>query len=103
MKIITAVLLSSFALVACGGQQRPGVPDDPKKELEMLMVLYKENRPKFVVQKEDMIKGDCDRATRVRQAADDMVAEQSMMPEKNETLTLVQMELQQAEKACLER
>jgi hypothetical protein len=100
MKILSAVLISC-ALFACGGTQKPKM--DPKKELEQLMVLYQENRPKFVIQKQEMIDGECDRATRVRQAADEMVAEQAMNPAKNETLTLVHMELQQAEKACLEK
>ena len=100
MKKLFVVFAVASGLLACGGQQRPGVPDDPKKEVEMLMTLYKENRPKFVIQKQEMVQGDCDRAERVKKAADEMVAAEAMSPTKNETLTIVQMELTQAEKDC---
>lgn len=103
MKRFAAFVIGAFtiSIVACGGSQKPS-PQDPKAEVQQLIRLYEEARPKFVVQKEEMIKADdCDRATRLRTAIDEMAAEAAMSPENSDTITKVQMELQQAERDCL--
>ena len=85
--------------LGCGGG---AAKKDPMAELKQLIVLYESARPKFVVQKQEMIQADsCDRATSVRQAADQLAADAAMSTENSETITKVQMEMQQAEKECL--
>ncbi len=82
--------------IGCGGglsKQEAG------RQLDQMMVLYQENRIKFVAQKQELEK-DCGRATSLRQAADDRTKAEAMSPQKNETLTLVSMELKQAENTC---
>jgi len=76
---------------------------DAKAEVQKLMALYTDARPKFVVQKQSIIQGDCGRATKLRKAIDGMAADAAMSTANTETVTLVQMELQQAEKACKDR
>ena len=98
----TLIALGTVAMLAaaCGGTR--ATAKDPAAELRQLTVLYQQARAKFVVQKQEMIQAeDCDRATRLRQAADDAAAEAAMSPENTQTVTLMQMELQQAEKECL--
>ena len=94
-----------FGSVACGGAQRPALSEDQAmKEVEQLMVLHQEARAKFVVQKEQLIKAeDCTRATMLREAIDKKAAEAAMSPENTKHITLVQMELKEAEKNCLEK
>ena len=65
------------------------------------MTLYKDNREKFVVQKQEIEQAkDCGRATSLKQAIDDMAKQAAMSPENTDTITAVQMELDQAEKTC---
>lgn len=79
-------------------------PAQAKQQVQQLMTLYQENKPKFVIQKQEIEQADsCNRATALREAVDGMVADAAMSPESNETLTVVQMELQQAEKTCLDK
>jgi hypothetical protein len=95
-------LIGATALSACGGQQKPATQTDPNEELKQLIALYNDARPKFVVQKEQMIKDtDCSRATRLREAIDKMAADAAMSTADTGGITAVQMELQQAEKECL--
>jgi hypothetical protein len=92
--VITSLIAGTLG---CGGLSK----EEAKKQVDQLVVLYQENRPKFVEQKQAIEQASsCGRATALREAVDDKVHEQAMSPEKNETLTLVQMELQQAEKTC---
>ena len=103
-KLVAAALcLGAVGIMACGGGQKPPTKD-PALEVQQLMTLFDEARPKFVAQKQAMIADeDCSRATRLRTAIDKMAADAAMTTEKNETLTMVQMELQQAETGCLEK
>ena len=100
-KILTLVLLAGgLGFSGCAGEKAPAM--DPMDEVKKLMTLYQEARPKFVVQKQEMIQADdCSRATRLREAIDQLAEEAAMSPEKNVSITMVQMELQQAEKDCL--
>lgn len=92
---------SVVAVAACAGKQDPP-PPDPAQEVSQLIKLYQEARPKFVVQKQQMIQADdCDRATTLREAIDRMAADAAMSTEDTTVITQVQMELQQAEKECL--
>lgn len=101
MRTIIAAFLAAGLLVACGGAQKTP-PRDPRTELQRLIALYEENRAKFVVQKEKLSSGeDCGRATRLRKEIDALAEEAAMSPDNTDTITLVQMELQQAEKDCL--
>ena len=97
---VVLVVTSIAGLGACGGKQDPP-PPDPAQELSQLITLYQEARPKFVVQKQQMIQADdCSRATRLREAVDKMAADAAMSTEDTTVITQVQMELQQAEKDC---
>ncbi len=85
--------------MGCGGMTK----QEAQRQVDQMMVLYQENRPKFVLQKQELEQGNCSRAAMLREAADDKVRAAAMSPERNETLTLVQMELAQAEKTCRSR
>jgi len=85
--------------LGCGGGL---TKQEAARQLDQMLVLYQENRIKFVAQKQELEK-DCGRATALNQAAADRTRQESMSPQKNETLTLVSMELQQAEKTCKSR
>lgn len=98
LKVVTVVALV-VGCVACGGYSR----EQAKREVDQLTVLYGENRPKFVVQKQEIEQGDCDRATKLREVADANAKEAALNPADTETVTMVQMELTQAEKVCLAR
>lgn len=94
-------MVMGVGLLGCGGKQQPATKD-PMQEVQQLITLYEQARPKFVVQKQEMIQADdCGRATRLREAIDQMAADAAMSPEPSDTITKVQMELQQAEKECL--
>ena len=101
---MTRIIVASLFLIAvagCGGSQKPPT-QDPKAEVQQLITLYNQARAKFVVQKEQLSNGsDCSRATRLRNAIDELAAEAAMSPEDTGEITAVQMELQQAEKDCL--
>ena len=88
-------------IIGCGGSQKPPTKD-PAKEIQQLIKLYQEAKPKFVVQKQKMVQAeDCSRATRLRKEIDKLAEEAAMSTEDTEVITKVQMELQQAEKDCL--
>jgi hypothetical protein len=100
-RFTVAVLLVSGAMgaISCGGNKLS--KDAARQQLEQLLVLYKENKPKFVAQKQEMEQDkSCDRATAVREAMDEKAAAAAMSPDKDETITMVKMELEQAEKTC---
>ncbi len=98
--LVLAVCIGAFA--ACSSTKMS--PDQAKAQVQQLMALYKENKPKFVVQKQEIQQADdCGRATALREAIDAIAAEAAMSPEDTESITMVQMELQQAEKGCLEK
>ncbi len=97
MNRLVAWVLAAVALGACGGMSREAA----RREVQQLRTLYQENRPKFVVQKQEMIQaGSCGRAAALTAAADELVREAAMSPTKDDTMTLVKMELDQAEKEC---
>ena len=101
MSKILVVAASVALLASCASSLTPA---QAKQQVQQLITLYEEAKPKFVVQKQELQQADsCDRATALREAIDAMAAEAAMSPEPSETITLVQMELQQAEKACLEK
>ena len=101
MKKLFALGASLALFVGCATSLTPA---QAKAQVNQLITLYQENKPKFVVQKQELQQADsCSRATALREAIDEMAAEAGMSPEPSETITLVQMELQQAEKACLDK
>ncbi len=85
--------------LGCGGMSK----QEARKQVDQLVVLYQQNRPKVVLQKQEIERGNCASAAMLRDAAGDEIREQAMSPETNETLTLVHMELQQAEQTCRSR
>ncbi len=88
-------------VIGCGGKQSPPAKD-PDQEIQQLIKLYNEARPKFVVQKQIMIQDeDCSGATRLREAMDKIADEAAMSTEPAETIIKMQMEMKQAEKDCL--
>ena len=95
-----AILLGCIGgLSACGGTK---AARSPAEEVKQLINLYENARPKFVVQKQKMVQASsCSRATRLRQAIDSMAEDAAMSAANTDTITVVQMELQQAEKDCL--
>ncbi len=93
MLVVAGLVLGSLG---CGGSL---TKQEAARQLDQMMVLYQENRIKFVAQKQELEK-DCGRATALRQAADDRTKAEAMSPQKNEALTLVSMELKQAENTC---
>ncbi len=99
--LVTAGLIAGAA--ACASA--PAMPrEEAQRQLDQMLVLFQENRPKFVLQKQEIQQEKaCTRAKGLRQAADDRVKAESMSPTRNENLTMVQMELVQAERACLSR
>lgn len=99
---VTAMLVGCIGcLAACGGNK---ASRDPMDEVKQLINLYENARPKFVVQKQQMIQASsCSRATRLRKAIDSMAEEAAMSPDNTDSITAVQMELQQAEKDCLDK
>jgi hypothetical protein len=102
MKKIVALALCFGGLYGCSSTAL--APDAAREQVKQLMVLFQENKPKFVLQKQELEQAsDCGRATSLREAIDALVTEQALSPEKNETLTMVQMELSQAEKTCTSR
>ena len=74
---------------------------DPMLELKQLITLYEQDRPKFVVQKQNIIQeSGCGRANRLRAAADTLASEAAMQPGDSSTIVKIQMEMQQAQKEC---
>lgn len=99
VRILAATMIAA-GFFGCGGPKLS--KDAARQQLEQLMTLYQENRPKFVVQKQEIAQdADCSRATALREAADEKARAAAMSPENTQAVTMVQMELQQAEKACL--
>ncbi len=102
MNKLVAMALGLGYLVGCASTAL--TPDAARTQVQQLMVLFQENKPKFVIQKQELEQAsDCGRATSLREAVDGLVQEQALSPEKNETLTMVQMELTQAEKTCKDK
>lgn len=99
MRKMIAVSLLLMGAVACAGGMSQ---TEAKAQVQQLMTLYKENPAKFVVQKQEIIQSEsCDWATALRTAIDEMAKQAAMSPEDTTPITMVQMELQQAERACL--
>ena len=95
--------LGALLTIACGTSQGLS-PKAADEQLDKLIVLYEENRPKFVVQKQEMIQNaDCARAQALRAAADRKMAQAAMSPEDSTLLTQVQMEMQQAASECAQK
>lgn len=89
-----------IGMVACSSGKLS--PDAAEAQVKQLMTLYTENKPKFVVQKQEIEQApDCGRATSLREAIDSLAKEAALNPDNTQTITLVQMELNQAEKTCL--
>ncbi len=95
--IVVAAL--AVGMFACGGSKLS--KDAARQQVDQLIALYEQNRPKFVMQKQEIEQDkSCDRATALRQAIDDKAREAAMSPTNTDTITLVKMELKQAEKTC---
>jgi len=98
MRKLVAVGLLVVGAAGCGGAMGQS---EARQQVSQLITLYKENRAKFVVQKQEIVQASsCSRATALRQAADSLVAEAAMSPDDATPVTMVQMELKQAEKDC---
>jgi hypothetical protein len=103
MKKVFVLAMAVGMLAACASTTQL-TPAQADEQVKKLMVLYDENKPKFVVQKQELEQADdCGRATALRQAIDRIAQEAAMSPDDTQGITLVQMELQQAEKTCLEK
>lgn len=102
--VLTALVFgTAAACAACSGPKAMG-PDAARKHVEQLMVLYKEARTKFVIQKQEIIQADsCDRGTALKDAVVKMEEEANMSPQPSEDITKLRMELVEAEKLCLEK
>lgn len=93
----------SLAILVIGGIACAAklTPDAAKAELKQLMTLYTDDRPKFVVQKQEIEQAsDCSRAVALREAIDEMAKEAAMTPGDTMVITQVQMELVQAQQVC---
>jgi hypothetical protein len=105
--IINGMIIGSFMsgalfMLGCGGSQKPANNEDQaRKEMEQLIVLYKEDRPKFVVQLQQMEqeKG-CARVTKMLKEINKMKEEADMKPGNSQDITIVQMEITEANKKC---
>ncbi len=96
LRLVCALALAAAA--ACGGGMTKEAAD---QQVDQLITLYQENRPKFVVQKQEIVQADdCDRAEKLRASIDEKAKAAAMSPENTQVVTAVQMELQQAEKDC---
>src|SRR4051812_40488874 len=92
------IMLVGLLLSACGGGM---TKEQAGREVDQMLALYKDNRPKFVVQKQEIEQAsDCDRASQLKQAIDEKAQAAAMSPDSTDTITAVQMELTQAEKTC---
>ncbi len=96
--LVVAICLGAFA--GCASNKLS--PDAAREQVNQLMTLYKENKPKFVVQKQEIEQDkNCDRATALREAIDKIAKDAAMSPDNTADITAMQMELTQAEKTCL--
>jgi hypothetical protein len=97
-KIVTSSLLVLF-VAGCGGSLSES---EARDQVTQLITLYQDNQAKFVVQKQQIVQDkSCSRATALRKAIDKMAASAAMNPADTKEITVVQMELTQAEKGCL--
>lgn len=103
--IAMMVVVLGLGLSSCGGQQRPALTEDQaKQEVQQLLVLYKEARAKFVLQKQKLEQAnDCGRATALKQAAKRWEDQANMQPGDTQDITNLRMELEQAEQNCRNR
>lgn len=98
--LLSAVVLILGLIVGCASSPEPP-KISPATELDQLVVLYKQSRPKFVIQKQKMIQANtCNRATRLHNEAKSRIKAAEMSPETNNALIAVQRELAQAENEC---
>ncbi len=99
------LVATGLLAISTGCASAPMFPrEQAQLELDQMVALFQENRPKFVLQKQALQdERGCTRAKALRAAADDRIKAKALSPERNEALTMVQMELVQAEKACLSR
>lgn len=99
MQKLLAVGMLLVAATGCAGGMSAS---EARQQVTQLITLYQENRAKFVEQKQQIVQApSCDRATALKAAADKLVAEAAMSPENTQHITVIQMELAQAEKDCL--
>ena len=78
--------------------------DEARQQVDQLLTLHDEARAKYVLQLQSLEQDkDCERATLLRKAAKQELDEANMRPGDTRSLTVVQMELAQAEKKCLKK
>ena len=100
MKKALALGFAVSMICGCGGSTKLA-PDVARQQVSQLSTLYKENREKFILQKQELEQAkDCGRSESLVKAAEDMIKDAAMNPESNDTLTVVKMELDQADKTC---
>ena len=97
---IATLMFLGFVTSACAGAPPRATPES-RDEAQQLITLFKENRTKFVEQKQSLASGaDCGHATQLRVAIDELAHEAGMNPENTDDVKKVQMELHEAEKTC---
>ena len=100
MKKALALGFALATICGCGGSTKLS-PDAARQQVSQLTNLYKENREKFILQKQEMEQAkDCGRSDSLVKAADGMIKDAAMNPTSDDTLTTVKMELDQANQTC---
>ncbi len=98
--VLVGLVFGFLAGCASAPDSRPKKADR-ETELDQLMVLYKESRTKFVIQKQQMIQASsCKRVIGLHQVAKVRAKDAEMSPDSNVALIAVVRELAQAEKEC---
>jgi hypothetical protein len=99
--------MRSFAilLLLCGACAHQVMSEEQaRSQVTNLMQLHNEAQAKYVLQLQELQQDKpCHRASYLREVATKMLKEANMRPGDTRSLTVVHMELTQAEKKCLGR
>jgi hypothetical protein len=99
--VVTCGLFAAPALgVGCASSKGMGA-DEARTQVQQLMTLYKDDRAKFVIQKQKLQQADsCADATALAQAAKKWEDEANMQPGDTMEVSQLHRELDEAEKVC---
>jgi hypothetical protein len=98
-----SLLASPILAAGCAGSKSMA-PDEARAQVQRLMTLYKEDRTKFVIQKQKLQQADsCADATALAQAAKNLEDEANMQPGDTMEVSQLHRELDEAEKVCRAR
>ncbi|MCK5690298.1 hypothetical protein KAI87_13560 [Myxococcota bacterium] len=102
ISLVLALVVTGLLTTGCASTRlEPKVAEDT---VQKMLVLYKENKSKYIMQKQELQKmEDCGKITSLREAIDKMVKDASLDPEDTTHLTIMQMEMKQAEEVCLKK